>query len=38
LSWAGIQNTHFWIDPTNGISVVLMLQILPFYDEKVSIS
>jgi len=38
LSWAGIQNTHFWIDPTNGIGVVLMLQILPFYDEKVSIS
>ncbi len=35
LSWAGIENTHFWIDPTNGIGVVLMLQLLPFYDEKV---
>ena len=35
LSWAGLQNTHFWIDPTNGIGVVLMLQLLPFYDEKV---
>ena len=34
LSWAGIQNTHFWIDPWNGIGVVLLLQLLPFYDEK----
>lgn len=34
LSWAGIRNTHFWIDPTNGIGVVLLLQLLPFYDEK----
>ncbi len=35
LSWAGIQNTHFWIDPANGIAVVLLLQLLPFYDEEV---
>ncbi|MBT5874307.1 MAG: beta-lactamase family protein [Candidatus Latescibacteria bacterium] len=34
LSWAGIRNTHFWIDPTNGIGVVLLLQLLPFYDKK----
>jgi len=35
LSWAGLQNTHFWVDPHNEIAVILLLQILPFYDEKV---
>jgi CubicO group peptidase (beta-lactamase class C family) len=34
LSWAGIANTHFWIDPANGIGVVLLLQLLPFYDDR----
>lgn len=34
LSWAGIMNTHFWIDSQNGIGVVLLVQVLPFYDEK----
>ncbi len=34
LSWGGVANTHFWIDPQNGIGVVLMLQLLPFYDER----
>jgi len=34
LSWAGIANTHFWIDPANEIGVVLLLQLLPFYDDK----
>jgi CubicO group peptidase (beta-lactamase class C family) len=35
LSWAGLRNTHFWIDPTNGIGVVLLTQVLPFYDADV---
>jgi CubicO group peptidase (beta-lactamase class C family) len=35
LSWAGIYNTHFWIDPTNGIGVLVMTQVLPFYDPQV---
>ncbi len=35
LSWAGIRNTHFWIDPSTGIGVLLLLQLLPFYDEYV---
>ena len=34
LSWAGIMNTHFWIDSQNGMGVVLLVQVLPFYDEK----
>lgn len=32
LSWAGIYNTEFWIDPASGIGAVLMMQYLPFYD------
>jgi CubicO group peptidase (beta-lactamase class C family) len=32
LSWAGIYNTEFWIDPQRGIGGVLLMQFLPFYD------
>ena len=35
LSWAGLANTHFWIDQENGIGVILLFQLLPFYDEAV---
>lgn len=35
LSWAGLYNTHFWIDPENEIGVVLLFQVLPFYDPQV---
>jgi CubicO group peptidase (beta-lactamase class C family) len=34
LSWGGINNTYFWIDPVLGISGVLMMQFLPFADAK----
>ena len=33
LSWAGIFNTQFWVDPANGIGAVVLMQYLPFYDE-----
>ena len=33
VSWAGIFNTEFWIDPASGIGAVLLMQYLPFYDE-----
>jgi methyl acetate hydrolase len=33
LSWAGIDNTHFWIDPNRRIGAVWLAQVLPFYDE-----
>jgi CubicO group peptidase (beta-lactamase class C family) len=32
MSWAGIFNTQFWIDPKRGIGGVLLMQYLPFYD------
>lgn len=35
LSWAGLANTHFWVDPRTGIGVILLFQILPFYDPQV---
>ena len=34
LSWAGIMNTHFWIDLENEIGVALLMQVMPFYDER----
>jgi methyl acetate hydrolase len=32
ISWAGIFNTEFWIDPKAGIGGILLMQYLPFYD------
>lgn len=32
MSWAGIYNTEFWVDPVTGIAAVLLMQYLPFYD------
>jgi CubicO group peptidase (beta-lactamase class C family) len=34
MSWAGIFNTEFWIDPARGIGGVLLMQYLPFYDAN----
>ena len=34
LSWGGINNTYFWVDPSRGIAGVIMLQYLPFADAK----
>src|SRR5499427_6708518 len=34
LSWGGINNTYFWIDPSRGIAGVILMQYLPFADGK----
>jgi CubicO group peptidase (beta-lactamase class C family) len=34
LSWGGINNTYFWIDPVRGIAGTIMMQYLPFADAK----
>jgi methyl acetate hydrolase len=34
LSWGGINNTYFWIDPARGIAGVILMQYLPFADSK----
>jgi methyl acetate hydrolase len=34
LTWAGLFNTYYWIDPTMRIAGVAMMQILPFADRQ----
>jgi len=34
LTWAGLFNTYYWIDPTTKIAGVIMMQILPFVDRQ----
>jgi methyl acetate hydrolase len=34
LTWAGLYNTYYWIDPTMRIAGVIMMQILPFADRQ----
>jgi CubicO group peptidase (beta-lactamase class C family) len=31
-SWAGLYNTYFWVDPRQELIVVILMQMLPFYD------
>jgi CubicO group peptidase (beta-lactamase class C family) len=35
LSWAGLANTYFWIDPSKRVAGVILTQILPFTDAQV---
>jgi methyl acetate hydrolase len=34
LAWAGLGNTYYWIDPARDISGVILMQVLPFGDQK----
>jgi methyl acetate hydrolase len=34
LTWAGIYNSYYWLDPAAGIAAVIMMQILPFADPR----
>ncbi len=34
LSWAGLPNCYFWIDPVKKLGGVCMMQVLPFVDVK----
>jgi methyl acetate hydrolase len=34
LTWAGLYNTYYWIDPASGVAGVIMTQILPFADSR----
>jgi len=33
MNWAGINNTFFWVDPEQQIGVIVLMQMLPFYDD-----
>jgi methyl acetate hydrolase len=35
ISWAGLLNCYFWVDPPKAVTGALFTQILPFYDERV---
>ncbi|MCL2428517.1 MAG: beta-lactamase family protein [Alphaproteobacteria bacterium] len=35
LTWAGLANTYFWIDPGAGLAGVILTQSLPFADPSV---
>jgi CubicO group peptidase (beta-lactamase class C family) len=34
LAWAGLGNTYFWIDPTNRLAGIILMQLIPFADPK----
>ena len=34
LSWGGIFNTYYWIDPARRLAAVILTQILPFADAR----
>jgi len=34
LSWGGINNTYYWLDPTRNITGVILMQFLPFADKR----
>jgi methyl acetate hydrolase len=33
-SWAGLANTHFWVDPAAGLAGMILMQLFPFCDER----
>jgi methyl acetate hydrolase len=35
VSWAGLLNTYFWLDPVKRVAGSLFTQTLPFYDARV---
>jgi CubicO group peptidase (beta-lactamase class C family) len=34
LAWGGLANTFFWVDPTEKVVGVILMQVLPFGDRK----
>ena len=34
LAWAGLANTYYWIDPARDVTGVILMQVLPFGDNK----
>jgi methyl acetate hydrolase len=34
LSWAGLFNTYYWLDPIRRVAAVILMQILPFVDKQ----
>jgi CubicO group peptidase (beta-lactamase class C family) len=34
LTWAGLYNTYYWIDPASNVAGVILMQVLPFADTR----
>jgi CubicO group peptidase (beta-lactamase class C family) len=34
VSWGGIYNTYYWLDPSKRVTGLIMTQILPFADQR----
>ncbi len=34
MGWAGVLNTHYWVDPASDVAGVIMMQHLPFVDAR----
>jgi methyl acetate hydrolase len=34
LAWLGLANTYFWIDPARDVAGVILMQVLPLFDQK----
>ena len=34
LTWGGLLNTYYWIDPGRKVAAVFMTQVLPFADSR----
>src|SRR5438445_5426960 len=35
VSWGGIFNTYYWLDPAKNVTGLIMTQVLPFADQRV---
>jgi methyl acetate hydrolase len=35
MTWGGLYNTYYWIDPVRRIAAVFMTQVMPFADQRV---
>ena len=35
VSWGGIFNTYYWLDPVQRVTGLILTQILPFADQRV---
>jgi hypothetical protein len=34
LAWAGLSNCYYWLDPKAKVAGVILMQLLPFADER----
>jgi CubicO group peptidase (beta-lactamase class C family) len=35
VSWAGLLNSYFWLDPVKHVAGAVFTQVLPFYDARI---